>query len=92
MQSKVAKKHWSGIEAEGKVGLEEVELEVSLVGTHREERGLTFAQIERKTPVLKPPLQSNQSSLCSLHCIRDRGGGGPNGQIVSIKRTADGKR
>ena len=37
-------------------------------------------------------LQSKQSSLCSLHYGGDRGEGGPNGQIVSIKRAADGKR
>ena len=33
-----------------------------------------------------------QSSLCGLHCSGDRGGGGPNGQIVSIKIAADGRR
>ena len=59
---------------------------------HREEGGLTFARIERKTPVLRPALQSKQCSLCGLHRSRDRGGGGPNGQIISIKRTADGRR
>ena len=37
-------------------------------------------------------LQSKQSSLCGLHCSRDRGRGGPNGQIVSVKRAADGRR
>ena len=31
-------------------------------------------------------------TLCGLHRSRDRGGGGPNGQIVSIKRAADGRR
>ena len=35
---------------------------------------------------------SNQSSLCGLHHSRDQGGGGPNGQIVSVKRAADGRR
>ena len=54
--------------------------------------GLTFARIERKTPLLRPPLQSNQSSLCGLHHSGDRGGGGPNGQNVSVKRAADGRR
>ena len=53
------------------------------------EGGLTCARIERKTPVLRPELQSNQSSLCDLHHSRNRGGGGPNGLIVSIKKTAD---
>ena len=62
------------------------------MGIHREEGGLTFAWIERKTPVLRPLLRSKQSSLCSLHLCRDRGGRGPNGQIVSVKRAADGRR
>ena len=53
---------------------------------------VAFAQIERKTPVLGPALQSNQCSLCGLHRSKDRGGGGPNGQIVSIKGVADGRR
>ena len=59
---------------------------------HQEEGGLTFALIERKTPILRPALQSKQSSLCGLHRSGDRGGGGPNGQIVSVKRAADGRR
>ena len=42
--------------------------------------------------MLRPALQSKQSSLCGLHCSRDRGRGGPNGQIVSVKRAADGRR
>ena len=54
--------------------------------------GLTFTRIERKTPVLRPVLQSKQSSLCGLHRSGDRGGGGPNGQIISVKRAADGRR
>ena len=62
------------------------------MGIHWEERGLTFARIERKTPVLRPALQSKQSSLCDLHRSRNRWGGGPNGQIVSVKRAADGTR
>ena len=45
-----------------------------------------------KTPVLRPALQSKQSSLFGLHRSRDRGGGRPNGQIVSVKRVADGRR
>ena len=59
------------------------------MGIHQEEGGLTFAQIERKTPVLRPALQSKQSSLCGLHCSGDQGRGGPNGKIVSVKRAAD---
>ena len=51
--------------------------------------GSTFARIERKTPVLRPALQSKQSSLCGLHRSGDQEGGGPNGQIVSVKRAAD---
>ena len=42
--------------------------------------------------MLRPALQSKQSSLCGLHRSEDRGGGGPNGQIVSVRRTADGRR
>ena len=61
------------------------------MGIHREE-GLTFARIERKTPVLRPALQSKQSSLCGLHRNGNPGGEGPNGQIVSVKRAADGRR
>ena len=41
-----------------------------------------------KTPVLRPALRSKQSSLCGFH----RRGRGPNGQIVSVKRAADGRR
>ena len=54
--------------------------------------GLTFARIESKTPVLRPALQSKQSSLCGLHRSGDRLGEGPNGQIVSVKRAADGRQ
>ena len=61
------------------------------MGTHREEGSLTFARIERMTPVLRPLLQLNQSCLCGLHLSRDQGKRGPNGQIVSIKRAADRK-
>ena len=87
------KKSWSGIETEaGAEYEEEVGLEDSLVGIHWEEGGLTFARIERKTPVLRPALQSKQSSLCGLHRSGDRGGGGPNGQIVTVKRAADERR
>ena len=42
--------------------------------------------------MLRPALQSKQSSLCGLHRSRDRGGGGPNDQIVNVKRAADGRR
>ena len=38
-------------------------------------------------------LQSKQSFLFGLHRSGDRGGGGgPNAQIVSVKRAADGRR
>ena len=37
-------------------------------------------------------LQSNQSSLCGFHGSGDRGGGRPNGQIVSINRADVGRR
>ena len=62
------------------------------MGIHRKKGGLTFARIERKTPVLRPALQSKQSSLCGLQRSGDRGGGRPNGQIVSVKIAADGRR
>ena len=42
--------------------------------------------------VLKPALQLKQSSLCSLHRRGNRGARRPNGQIISVKRAADGKR
>ena len=35
---------------------------------------------------------SDQRSLCGLHRSGDRGGGRPNGQIVSVMRAADGGR
>ena len=41
----------------------------------------------------RPALQSKQSSLCGLYRNGDRGGGGgPNDQIVSVTRAADGRR
>ena len=42
--------------------------------------------------MLRLTLQSNQSSMCGLHRSGDRGEGGPNGQIVSVKRTDDARR
>ena len=86
------KKSWSGIQTEAGAKYEQDGLEISLMGIHREEGGLTFARIERITPVLRPALQSKQSSLCGLHRSKDRGGQRPNGQIVSIKRTAGGRK
>ena len=62
------------------------------MGIHQEEGGLTFARIQRKTPVLTPALQSKQSFLCGLHRSKNREEGGPNGQIVSVKRATDGRR
>ena len=44
------------------------------------------------TPVHRLALQSKQSSLCGLHRSGDRGRGGPNGHIVSIKGAADERR
>ena len=86
------KKSWSGIKTEAGAEQEEAGLEVSLAGIHRKEGGPTPARTERKTPVLRPALQSKQSSPCGLHRSGDRGGGGPNGQTASAKRTADGRR
>ena len=62
------------------------------MGINLEKRSFTFARIERKTPMLIPALQSKQSFLCGLHRSGDRGGGGPNGQIVSVKSAIDGRR
>ena len=62
------------------------------MGIRREEGDITFARIERKTPVLRRSLQLKQSSMCGLHRSGDRGGGEPNGQIISIKRAADKRR
>ena len=42
--------------------------------------------------MLKPALQSSESSLCGHHHSGDRGRGGPNGQIDSIKRAPNGRR
>ena len=56
---------------------------------HRKEGGLTFARIDRNTPVLRPVLQSKQNFMCHLHRSTDRGGGGLNSRIVSVKIAAD---
>ena len=56
------------------------------------ERDLLFARIEGKTPVFRPALQLNQSSLWGLGSNRDQGGEKPDGQIVSIESIADGRR
>ena len=42
--------------------------------------------LKGRPPVLKSALQSRQSSLCGLHCSRDRGGGGQ----MAEKRKRDG--
>ena len=42
--------------------------------------------------MLRPVLQSKQSSLCGLHHSGDQGEKGPNGQIISIKRAANRRR
>ena len=62
------------------------------MGIYLEEGGFSFARIERKPLVLRPALQSKQSSLCGLHRSGDRGREESNGQIVSVKRAADGRR
>ena len=36
-----------------------VVLQINLMGIHREEKGLIFDRLERKTPALRPVLQSN---------------------------------
>ena len=45
----------------------------------------------RERQVLKPALQSNRSSLYGLHRSMSSRGKGRNGQIVSMKRVADGR-
>ena len=55
------------------------------MGIHSEEGGLTFARIEKNAPVLRPAIQLK-------HRCRNRGGGEPNDQIVSVKRAAEGRR
>ena len=67
-------------------------LKISLVGIQPKEKGLAFGRIEKMTPVLKVTLQSNQSSLCGLFSTKYRVVKGPDGQVVSIKTTADEKR
>ena len=57
---------------------------------HQKEGGFTFSGIQRKTPVLRPMLQSSQGSLCGLLSSRYGGPGEPNGQVVSINRAAEG--
>ena len=62
------------------------------MGIHRKEEGPTFVRTERKIPALRPALQLKQSSLCGPQHRGKRGGGGPNGQIASAKKAADGRR
>ena len=61
-------------------------------GSTEKKEASYFLGLRGRQPVLRPALQSKQSFLCGLHCSGDRGGGGPHGQIVSIKRAADGRR
>ena len=48
-----------------------------------------FSNCEEDT---SPMLQSNQNSLCSLNSSRHQGVEGPNGQVINIKRTVDGRK
>ena len=72
----IPRKFWGWIEAEQEI-------------IHSEEEEVTITRIGRKTPILTPAPQSNQSYLYSLHRSRYRGEGEPNLHVVSIKRTAD---
>ena len=54
-----------------------------------EKKEATFSRIERKTSILRPALQLNQSFLCGFRRIKGRGGGVPNGQSISVKIAAD---
>ena len=56
------------------------------MGIHREQKGLIFAWTERRTPVLRPVIHLNQSSLCNLNSSRHWGGEGSDGKVVSIKK------
>ena len=42
------------------------------MGINRKQDTLTFDRIQRKTPLLKSALKSNQSSSCGLHSSRDK--------------------
>ena len=70
----------------GKIGLE-----ISLVGINRKEVDLTFARIEKMTAVVRPGLWFNQGSLSALRSRGYRGGGGPVGLVIGIKRATDGR-
>ena len=59
------------------------------MGIYQKEGEFTFAQIERKIPVRRPKLPSNQSSFCGLRSSRERRERGTDGQIVTIKTAAD---
>ena len=62
------------------------------MGITQIERGLVFARIERKIPVLRSALQSNQGYLRIFCSGRYRGGGGLHSKIVSITKAADVRR
>ena len=68
------------------------ELEVNLMGIHRYEGNFAFSRIEMKKPVLRLAHYANQSAMCGFHSSSDQGVGGPNGQVVSVKRTTDGSK
>ena len=64
-------------------------LEIGLIEINRKEETCMFGRIERKTSILRSALQSTYTSLSNLQQGPRRGG--PNGQIVSIRRAADGR-
>ena len=79
MQSKVTlRKIEVELKQRKELNKEVVGLEVGLVGIYPE-GDRTFARTERKTPVCRPVLESNQGLLSSLHSSRNQGGGGPDG-------------
>ena len=77
------------IEAKRRVEHGEERLKIGLVGINKKEGDPTLPQIERKTPVLGPALQSNQGFLCGLRRSRYRVGGRPDGKVVTTNRAAD---
>ena len=79
-----SKKSESRIEAERKIKQRVAGLRISRVEIHGK-GGLTFARIKRKTPIVRSALHSNQVLLFGFRHSRYRAGGGPDGQVVSIK-------
>ena len=85
-----SKEIWSRIETEKKVEQKEMRLEVSLVENPLRRKEASYLLRLNGRPSTQTSIRS--SSLCTLHRNRGRGREGPNNQVVSIKRAADGRR